>query len=193
MRWISIALALFFVTFNHSQAVHATEKNTFDLTLRSRVPVNDDSGLYHHHFEEQNWKPAETAIIVCDMWDLHHCYNAVQREAEMAPRMNRLLKQARDMATTIIHSPSSCMPFYEDHPARQRAKSVVKVANLPDKIGEWCHQIPAEEQGVYPIDQTDGGEDDDPVQHAKWAKDLEAKGLNPRAPWTRQTDMLDHR
>jgi nicotinamidase-related amidase len=191
MRWISIALALFFVTFNHSQAVHATEKNTFDLTLRSRVPVNDDSGLYHHHFEEQNWKPAETAIIVCDMWDLHHCYNAVQREAEMAPRMNRLLKQARDMGTTIIHSPSSCMPFYEDHPARQRAKSVVKVANLPDKIGEWCHQIPAEEQGVYPIDQTDGGEDDDPVQHAKWAKDLEAKGLNPRAPWTRQTDMLD--
>jgi nicotinamidase-related amidase len=43
---------------------------------------------------------------------------------------------------------------------------------------------------VYPIDQTDGGEDDDTDDHAAWAKQLAAKGLNPRAPWTRQTDAL---
>lgn len=190
MRWISFTLALLVSTGSSHHLLSAEEKNTFDLTLRSRVPADAESGLYHHQFEEQKWTPTETAIIVCDMWDLHHCYNAVQRETEMAPRMNRLLKQARNSGATIIHSPSSCMAFYEDHPARQRAKSIVKVANLPEKIGEWCHQIPAEERGVYPIDQTDGGEDDDPVQHAKWAKELKAKGLNPRAPWTRQTDML---
>lgn len=51
-------------------------------------------------------------------------------------------------------------------------------------------EYPPEEQGKYPIDQSDGGEDDDPVEHARWAAELKAKGLNPRAPWTRQTDML---
>ncbi len=65
-----------------------------------------------------------------------------------------------------------------------------RVALLPDKIGDWCKQVPAEQKAVYPIDQTDGGEDDDPDDHAAWAKQLVAKGLNPRAPWTRQTDAL---
>ncbi|MBD3672628.1 MAG: isochorismatase family protein [Planctomycetaceae bacterium] len=187
MRWIAVTITLFVSVASLS----AAENEAFQLTLRSQVPADDESGLYHYQFDEQNWNPKQTAIIVCDMWDLHHCYNAVQRETEMAPRMNRLLKQARDMGATIIHSPSGCMAFYEDHPARKRAQSVEKVANLPEEIGKWCYQIPAEERGVYPIDQSDGGEDDDPVQHAKWAKSLEAKGLNPRAPWTRQTDMLD--
>jgi hypothetical protein len=27
----------------------------------------------------QSWRTNETAIIVCDMWDLHHCRNAVKR------------------------------------------------------------------------------------------------------------------
>lgn len=134
MRWISFTLALLVSTGSSHHLLSAEEKNTFDLTLRSRVPADAESGLYHHQFEEQKWTPTETAIIVCDMWDLHHCYNAVQRETEMAPRMNRLLKQARNSGATIIHSPSSCMAFYEDHPARQRAKSIVKVANLPEKL-----------------------------------------------------------
>jgi hypothetical protein len=49
---------------------------------------------------------------------------------------------------------------------------------------------PREELAVYPLDQTDGGEDDDPAEHAAWAKELEAKGLNPKAPWTKQIDVL---
>ena len=43
---------------------------------------------------------------------------------------------------------------------------------------------------MYPIDQSDGGEDDDPAEHKAWAEELKAKGLNPRAPWTRQIDVL---
>lgn len=136
------------------------------------------------------WLAKETAIIVCDMWDLHHCHNAVKREAEMAPRMNEVLEKARARGVLIIHAPSSCTKAYEGHPARERAKAAPKAASLPDKIGEWCSQIPAEKKGVYPIDQTDGGEDDDPADHAAWAKQFAAKGLNPRAPWTRQTDAL---
>ena len=46
-------------------------------------------------------------------------------------------------------------------PGRRR-KTAPKAANLPEHIGEWCNKIPAEEKGIYPIDQSDGGCDDGP-------------------------------
>jgi lysophospholipase L1-like esterase/nicotinamidase-related amidase len=153
-------------------------------TLQSRVPAGKTTLV------KEPWLPSRTAIIVCDMWDLHHCKNAVTREVEMAPHMNEVLKKARKDGVLIIHAPSSCMKPYEGTPARERAKSAPAAARLPDKIAEWCKQIPAEEMAVYPLDQTDGGEDDDPVVHAAWAKELTAKGLNPKAPWTKQIDVL---
>jgi lysophospholipase L1-like esterase/nicotinamidase-related amidase len=139
---------------------------------------------------KEQWLPSRTAMIVCDMWDLHHCRNAVIREGEMAPRMNQVLEKARQAGVLIIHAPSSCMKPYEGSPARERARTAPAALRLPDKISEWCRQIPAEEQAVYPIDQTDGGEDDDPAEHARWAAELTAKGLNPKAPWTKQIDVL---
>lgn len=154
------------------------------VTLQSRAPSGKATLV------KEQWLPSRTAIIVCDMWDLHHCRNAVIREGEMAPRMNEVLEKARNEGVLIIHAPSSCMKPYEGTPARERAKSAPAAARLPDKIGEWCKQIPTEEMAVYPIDQTDGGEDDDLAEHAKWAKELASKGLNPKAPWTKQIDML---
>ncbi len=169
-------LALFLA---FSMTAHAV-----DLTLQTRTPSGKAILV------KEQWQPARTAIIVCDMWDLHHCKNAVTRETEMAPRMNEVLEKARKDGIFIIHAPSSCMKPYEGTPARELAKSAPPAARLPDKIGEWCKQIPNEERSIYPLDQSDGGEDDDPVEHAAWAKELEAKGLNPRAPWTRQVDLL---
>ncbi len=154
------------------------------LTLQSRSASNRATLV------KEQWLPSRTALIVCDMWDLHHCKNAVIREGEMAPRLNEVLEKARAEGVLIIHAPSSCMKAYEGTPARERARSAPAAARLPDKIGEWCKQIPSEELAVYPLDQTDGGEDDDPAEHAAWAKELEAKDLNPRAPWTRQIDVL---
>lgn len=154
------------------------------LTLQTRSPSGRPTQV------KEQWLPSKTAIIVCDMWDLHHCKNAVTREGEMVPRMNEVLEKARSQGVLIIHAPSSCMKPYEGTPARERAKSAPQSVRLPDKIAEWCKQIPAEEAAVYPIDQTDGGEDDDPTEHAAWAKELEGKGLNPKAPWTRQIDVL---
>jgi nicotinamidase-related amidase/type 1 glutamine amidotransferase len=161
------------------------------LTLRYQQETSPGSGRWHTLTREESWPAEKTAIIVCDMWDLHHCKNAVLRETEFAPRLNQLLKKAREQGVTIIHAPSDCMQFYADHPARKRAIETPKAAILPADIGAWCKQIPAEEKGVYPIDQTQGGEDDDPAEHAAWAKELAAKGLDPRRPWTRQTDMID--
>ena len=55
--------------------------------------------------------------------------------------------------------------------------------NLPKDIGQWCTKIPSEEKGKYPIDQSDGGEDDDLVEHEAWHAKLKAMGRNPKAPW----------
>lgn len=159
-------------------------------TLQKRVEIKTGSGEFRVTTTAEKWNPKQTAIIVCDMWDLHHCKNAVVREGQLAPVMNGLLEQVRAQGVLIIHAPSSCMKPYEGHPARERAKSAPKAANLPADIGSWCRQIPAEERGKYPIDQTDGGEDDEPGEHVAWAAELKAKGLNPRAPWTRQIDVL---
>ena len=170
-------------------ALHAAEKpagpeRTIGLSLQTR----SEDGTPKLACE--SWLTSETAIIVCDMWDLHHCHNAVKREAEMAPCMNEVIEKARTRGVFIIHAPSGCMKAYEGHPARQRAKTTPRAAPLPAKIDAWCTQFPAEKKAVYPIDQADGGEDDDPADHAAWAKQLAAKGLNPRSPWTRQIDAL---
>jgi lysophospholipase L1-like esterase/nicotinamidase-related amidase len=154
------------------------------LTLQTRSPAGAVTR------RPSVWPAERTAVIVCDMWDLHHCRNAVIRAAEMAPRMNAFLEKTREAGALIIHAPSDCMAAYKGTPARERAKAAPPAATLPDQIDEWCRQIPSEEMAVYPIDQSDGGEDDDPVDHAAWEKELVAKGLDPRKPWTRQLDAI---
>ena len=94
----------------------------FQLTLRTRTL----EGTAKERTEE--WDPAVTAVIVCDMWDLHHCLNAVRRETEMAPRANEFLVKCRDMGVLIIHAPSSCMTPYAGTPARKRAKWRTRVS-----------------------------------------------------------------
>ncbi len=160
------------------------------LQLRYQQETSKDSGRYHRLHRSENWDPAETAIIVCDVWDYHHCLNAVRRLEEFAPRLDNLLKKARKQGVTIIHSPSDCMAAYEGHPARLRAKQVPQKEALPAGIKNWCSKIPSEERAVYPIDQSDGGEDDDPVEHAAWAKKLKSLGRNPGLPWKSQSSLI---
>jgi nicotinamidase-related amidase len=166
-------------------------ESQFQLELRQREKTAKESGRFHTVTKPAKWNAKETAVIVCDMWDLHHCLNATERGGEMAPRMNEVLNEARSRGAIIIHAPSSCMAAYEDHPARKRATAAPRAKEFPKDIGRWCHKIPSEEQGEYPIDQSDGGEDDDPREHQKWAEKLKAMGRNPRAPWKSQTDLID--
>lgn len=168
----------------------AEDAGTLALTLRKRVETRPDSGRFHTITQAARWDAKKTAIIVCDMWDLHHCLNAVRRAGEMAPRMNQVLTEARKRGVLIIHAPSDCMDAYKDHPARQTALKAPRARNLPKDIGSWCKRIPAEEKGVYPIDQTNGGEDDDLAEHRAWADKLQKMGRNPRAPWKSQIDVL---
>ena len=119
--------------------------------------------------------------------------------------MDRLLKAARAAGSTIIHAPSGTMDTYEGTPARVRAQQAPEAASYPAGIDEWQYNSAREPRGTgsgprdaqgpnaegegvqdngYPIDQRDGGEDDDATEHAAWARALAAEGINPGAPWT---------
>ena len=158
------------------------------MNLRTQFQSDDD--IFLTKTEPFEWLSSQTAIIVCDVWDKHHCLNAVRRVNEFAPRLDQVLQRARELNVTIIHAPSDCMEAYQDHPARRRAQQAPRAASMPDEMGSWCSIIPAEERAVYPIDQSDGGEDDDPAEHAAWAAKLEAMGRNPNAPWKKQCELI---
>jgi len=61
------------------------------------------------------------AVIICDMWDKHHCVSAARRVAELAPRMNAVVADLRASGALIIHAPADCAAFYVDSSARRRA------------------------------------------------------------------------
>lgn len=162
----------------------------------SPLPAQDASfSLYPRRLDQtkpENWKASETAVIVCDMWDSHHSQNAAKRTGEIAPRLNDLLKDARKRGAFVIHSPSSCMDFYKDTAARKRAQAAPKAANLPAGIEKWLNWIDDKEQNAgYPIDHSDGGEDDDRAELAKWREVLKGQGRDPGAPWKRQIDSIE--
>jgi nicotinamidase-related amidase/type 1 glutamine amidotransferase len=161
------------------------------LKLRYQQATSENSGRFHTLTKTENWNPKETAVIVCDVWDYHHCLNAVRRLEQFAPKINAVLKSARKQGATIIHSPSDCMPAYKDHAARRRAIQTPAATKSPQDVKAWCSRIPSEERALYPIDQSDGGEDDDPEEHAKWAAKLKVMGRNPGLPWQRQSDLIE--
>jgi nicotinamidase-related amidase/type 1 glutamine amidotransferase len=167
----------------------AEDAGTLWLALRNRVETRPGSGQFHAIARPAKWDAKRTAIIVCDVWDSHHCLNAVRRVVEMAPRMNQLLSEARNRGVLIIHAPSGCMDTYKDHPARRNALKAPRAKTMPKDIGRWCHRIPAEEKGDYPFDQSDS-EDDDPAEHRAWEEKLQKMGRNPKTPWKAEIDVL---
>lgn len=162
------------------------EQGWHTFRFRKQVETSPGSGRYHTITETKRWDPKRTAVIVCDVWDAHHCLNAVRRMEQFLPRLNEVLDYARADGMTVIHAPSDCMGAYENHPGRKRAIETPRATDLPADIGKWCSRIPSEEAAAYPIDQSDGGEDDDPAEHAEWAAKLKAMGRNPKAPWKAQ-------
>jgi len=147
------------------------------LVTRSRVALADDASRFR-----VVQKTKQTAIIVCDMWNQHWCKGATERTGELAPRMNEVVSIARAKGVLIIHAPSGTVDFYANHPARKRAQAAPKAANLPDGIGKWCNWIDDKEKADYPIDQSDGGCDDQPTckQGPPW-------------PWSHQIDTIQIR
>ena len=80
------------LTFGFSFMISAfppASAQSLNLQLRYQAPTAEGSPRFHRLTRDEQWDPARTAVIVCDMWDSHHCVNAVRRVAQLAPRIDR--------------------------------------------------------------------------------------------------------
>jgi nicotinamidase-related amidase len=123
-----------------------------ELRLRSQALQADENG--HNQWMEminpKSLSADKICLLICDMWDQHWSRGAAERVNEMAPQMNAVVSAARRQGCHVIHAPSETLSFYENHPARQRMKTVPSVKPLhPTR-----HPNPP-----LPIDDRDGGSD----------------------------------
>ena len=105
----------------------------FSLDARMRLPVDDGKPL-EVATRQIEFDFKEAAVIICDMWDTHHCISAARRTAEMAPRMNEVISGIRKEGALIIHAPNGCMAFYDGSPQRSRAQEAPH-ADAPFRFG----------------------------------------------------------
>lgn len=151
---------------------------TLSLRTRRRGEQAPNSGKIRLSERALHWDVAQTAIIVCDMWDTHTCSMSAQRVAAMAPRMNQVISAARSLGVMIIHAPSDTMKFYEGTAWRQRMqRAPMAPSSMP--ILARCPRESMEERS-FPIDDAEGGCDDPIVK--EWTGPY---------PWTREHPAID--
>ncbi len=109
-------------------------------------------------FKKARWKAAETAIIICDMWDDHYCKSSAQRVDAMAPNMNRVITAARNHGVMVIHAPSGCMSKYAGSPYRLRMQQAT-LSKPPVPLQRWCY-LEKGREGKLPIDDSQSPCDD---------------------------------
>ena len=126
---------------------------TLALNLRVRTETCEGSRDWRERTYRKEIRPAEAAILICDMWDRHWCRSATRRCDALAHKMAPVIDAARSRGVQIIHAPSECMAYYQETPQRQR------VCNLPRVDPPALLSIA---EPPLPIDDSDGGCDDTP-------------------------------
>jgi nicotinamidase-related amidase len=150
------------------------------LELRVRSAAGGETGAPTTVLR-RDWDPARAAVVICDMWDAHHCVSAAARVAEMAPRMNEVISGLRAQGALVVHAPAGCMDFYRGSPARLRAARAPRRAPpVPIDWNDWSEAregaLPATLIGPAPC-SCDSAE---PC----------GKG-GPPYPWTRQIAAIE--
>ena len=139
---------------------------TLRLKARSRV---EREGTVEAVETSVSWKASESAIVICDMWDDHHCDSSVSRLEAMIPEMNRVVRGARGLGVAIVHAPSGTMDFYAGTAQRKRMQAAPR-AEPPVPIAKWCHLDPQTE-GPLPIDDKDPCDDEFPSESKRvWSR-----------------------
>lgn len=170
---LAITLVLGFASI---VARSAAAGEPLQLHTRSRVESGKGKADWKAVEKTVAWDPQKTAIVICDMWNQHWCKGATERVAEMAPRMNRVISEARARGVFIIHCPSDTMKYYEGTPQRKLAQAAPPVTpKVP--LQRWCNVIP-EREPALPIDASDEGCDDRPQ-------------CKVRIAWTHQIDAIE--
>ena len=81
----------------------AESGQTLALKARQRVKTKPDGEEFKIEEKTLAWDAKKTAIVICDMWNQHWCQGATGRVGELAPRMNEVVKAAREKGVLIIH------------------------------------------------------------------------------------------
>jgi nicotinamidase-related amidase/type 1 glutamine amidotransferase len=173
-------LTLVTVVAGRPREAQAGAAERLRLTTRSRAETAQGSGEWQPVEKTVDWEPRKTAVVICDMWDRHWCQDATRRVAEMAPRMNAVVKTARERGVLIIHCPSDTMKFYEGTPQRKLAQAAPRAEPRVSLQG-WCG-LDRRKEPALPIDDADGGCDDSPQCNS-----------SPPYPWTRQIAAIEIR
>jgi len=165
-----LCLVLFAALVN---AENRETDQTIKVSIQKRLPSEVEEGAYIMVNEIQEWKGGETAIIICDMWDKHWCRGATGRVAEMAPFMNHVVSIAREKGVLIVHAPSDCMEYYNDHPARKLG-SKYNFKSVRNKLGDGT--LESETGADWPFEISGGGCDDHPQCEIgkAWKKQIES-------------------
>jgi len=93
--WMIFALCAGTVT------LFAQQNDYLRISKQLKAPSTQEAGAWDLISRIEAWKPTETAIIICDMWDKHWCDDATARVAEMAPEMNKVIAAAREKGVII--------------------------------------------------------------------------------------------
>ncbi|HEY7212555.1 MAG TPA: isochorismatase [Bryobacteraceae bacterium] len=130
------------------------------LDLRSRVELFRGSDQWSEVHVEYAFNPAQSALIVCDMWDRHWCTGANRRVAALVKKLEPVLEMARSKGIIIVHAPSETMSYYANMPQRERMLALPSFS-------------PPEERNItsppLPIDDSDGGCDTaGETEHRAW-------------------------
>jgi nicotinamidase-related amidase len=132
------------------------------LHLRSRVELFRGSGEWREVRVDHKLAPAETALLICDMWDNHWCRGASARVEKLVARAAPFIDRARRNGILIIHAPSDTMEFYKDSPQRRLALAAPPV-EPPAPL--------ALDAPPLPIDDSDGGCDTaGDKSHRAWSR-----------------------
>ncbi len=127
----------------------AKNKSYLLLNLRTQVVTHRGSGFWDQVTVPKRFPVAETAILLCDLWDGHWCSGAARRAAPLAEKANGVIAAARRDGVQIIHSPSGTMRHYARRPQRRKIVEAPR-AETPEPIDL---PIPP----PLPIDDSDGG------------------------------------
>jgi nicotinamidase-related amidase len=141
------------------------------LQLRSRVKPFKAAEEWTVVQVDAKLPVAQTAIVVCDMWDKHWCTGATQRVAALVSRMEPVLQRARAAGIQIIHAPSEVMDFYKEYPQR-RAMASLQLIQPPAAL--------VIEDPPLPISDKSGGCDTHEAFYKAWTREHPGLTIAPQ-------------
>lgn len=145
------------------------EEDALIVPLQYREQTLDINGPYDVKTRTELWKPEETVVLISDMWDKHWCPEATARVGELAVAMDEVLDVMRAKGITIVHAPSECLEFYENHPARLKITGYDGAAYV--KYTDGVKKLPSEAGATWPIDPNDEGcADPEAYPHKVWSR-----------------------